>query len=159
MNWVVPPGQSPRRRSTVELIGRAAGRVLLRIASVPIGLALSFDVPDVTKDRRKQREGFSRAVGTRRCPQFTQLMRRKCADGVPAWMRLSQRQDAVLGDGNCSHGPIVVVDSYRRWRWQVTVVGVPEFGESFTLQRWVRRPRRERPRRCCARRRSASSVA
>ena len=142
MNWVVPPGQPPRRRSTGELVARAAGRALLKGASVPIGLALSFDVPYVTKDRRKQREGFSRVVCRRRCPQFTQLMRRKCDQGVPAWMRLSQGQDAVLGDGNCSHGPIVVVDSYRSWRWQVTVVGVPEFGEWFTLQRWVRRPRR-----------------
>ena len=70
-----------------------------------------------------------------RCPGLRALMRRRCTH-VPGLLRMSRDGDAVLGEGNFSYGPAEMADAYRRWRWQVTHVHLPEFGERLTLVRW-----------------------
>lgn len=137
--------QPPRRRSAAALVARAMARVAGRAGLVPVSvLAGGFGLDAIRSDRAVQRRGYSRLIGLWRAPRFRELMSRSCNDGVPAFLMVSKRGDALLGEGNCSYGPIHVTDSYHRWRWQVSHVELPELGESLTLVRWRRGIRRTR---------------
>ncbi len=122
-------------------MARAVARVIARAALVPVSVFTDGSGIDaIRSDRAVQRRGYSRVLGITRCPQFRAAMKSRCVDGAPRWVMLSQRQDAVLGEGNCSYGPTRVTDRYERWRWQVVRVDLTELGESLTLVRWQRRP-------------------
>ena len=123
--------------TTVALGELVVWRALLWAAVLPVRVVF-MDLPGGGEQspRTLQRRGLSRVYGRVRCPELRALLRRRCTP-VPSFVRMSRGGDALLGEGTSSYGPAEVVDAYRRWRWEVAQVYLPEVGEELTLVRWI----------------------
>lgn len=123
--------------SVLGLMARAVLRTVARLAGSVVALAM-LELPGWESDRGPQRRGLSRVVGDKECPQVLKKLGRS-ALGLPDFVCLSAGEDALLGEGTFSYGPVQVRTRYTRWRWRIADIDLPEFGESLTLVRWVGR--------------------